>query len=97
MPVRDWDADFLRSKRSKQDAVADDIIRNIFSSEDPAMVNSFYNTTQRTAKKLPEDLPQDVKDYFEQGDKLPVWASKSLLKRGEEFYIENGPMIAMVH
>lgn len=95
-PLHDWSQTFLEAKRKRQDEEADKIIKKIFSSGNPEDINSFYGMIQRTAVVLPPQLPKYLKDYFAKGEKLPDWADETLIKKGREFYIEHGPMIAMV-
>ena len=95
-PLHDWQADKLDAKRQKADPLADEIIKNIFASTDPAVINSFYHSIQRTSQLLPDNLPDEVKDYFKLGESLPDWADPVLLQHAEQFYIEHGGIIAMV-
>lgn len=96
LPLHNYSQDFLKAKRLKQDAEADEIIKQIFSSGNPEDINTFYSMIQRTAVALPPSLPSYLKDFFAQGERLPEWADKTLIKKGQEFYIEHGAMIAMV-
>ena len=86
----------LNAKRQKTDPLADEIIKNIFVSTDPAIINSFYHSIQRTSQLLPENLPEEVKSYFELGETLPDWADPVLLQHAEQFYIEHGGIIALI-
>jgi len=95
-PLHDWQPDELTAKRQKTDPLADDIIKSIFASSDPAIVNSFYHSIQRTSQLLPDNLPENVKEYFKMGETLPDWADPILLKHAEDFYIEHGGIIALI-
>jgi len=95
-PLHDWQPDELTAKRQKTDPVADAIIKSIFASTDPAIINSFYHSIQRTSQLLPDNLPANVKEYFEMGETLPDWSDPILLQHAESFYIEHGGIIALI-
>ncbi len=95
-PGHNWKTVDFAAKRQQQDPRADALIGKLFASKNALHLNKFYEAIQRTSTELPEELPEDIKAYFEEGDRLPEWANQDLIKRGEEFYIEHGGMIALV-
>ncbi len=95
-PLHNWDATMLASKRLRTDKLADDAIEQLFASDNPAHINSFYNGIQRNSSALPDDLPAYLKDYFNQNETLPSWANPVLIKQAENFFLEHGELISLV-
>lgn len=94
--INDWDTIFLNEKRFKSDDLADQTIKQIFSSTDPEHINAFYGVIQRNSDEIPEKLPAFIKNYFKDHSDLPSWASPYMLKKAEDFYATHGGMIALV-
>ncbi len=96
LPINNWTVDFLESKRNVQDKEADEVIAKIFDKSNPEAINSFYHYIHRTSETLPDDLPDYIKNYFNNNVALPEWTNPLLLKKAEEFYMDHGGIISLV-
>jgi hypothetical protein len=95
-PMHNWDEAFLASKRLRTDELADNTIKTLFATDNPAHINSFYSSIQRNSDRLPDDLPDYLKTYFNQNETLPVWANPVLIKQAEKFFLAHGELISLV-
>lgn len=95
-PMHNWDEAFLASKRLRTDELADNTIKTLFATDNPAHINSFYSSIQRNSDRLPDDLPDYLKNYFNQNETLPVWANPVLIKQAEKFFLAHGELISLV-
>ncbi len=97
--INSWKGIDLESRRSVMDPVADDVIRQIISNGEEAIVNNVFMALIHN-DQVPDGLPPEVSEYFNATSKLPAWADndegRELIRRGERVYSDNGPAIALL-
>ncbi|MBL6445635.1 DUF2236 domain-containing protein [Fulvivirga sp. 29W222] len=98
-----WSDDFLESKRSETDPIADQVVATIIESGYEEKINEVFTHLVRnssfnakTFSSLPKKVSEVVTSYFEETKNLPSWADASLMRTGEEVFTLYGPEIAMI-
>jgi ER-bound oxygenase mpaB/B'/Rubber oxygenase, catalytic domain len=95
--VKDWNSEYLQAKRLESDDFADKTVNHVLKdSHDKAVLNKLFATLNRNNQALPEDLPIEIREYFEKSSKLPEWANQDLIDFGQDFYLQNGILICML-
>jgi len=91
-----WTADFLESKRSHTDELADSTVAKIMARKEVAEVNHLFGMITRDDEQLPADAPEELKEYFKQTAILPDWADQDLIDLGQQVYIRHGIWISLL-
>jgi ER-bound oxygenase mpaB/B'/Rubber oxygenase, catalytic domain len=95
--IKDWNSEYLQAKRLESDDFADKTVNHVLKdSHDKAVLNKLFATLNRNNQALPEDLPIEIREYFEKSSKLPEWANQDLIDFGQDFYLQNGILICML-
>lgn len=89
-----WSKDALRSVRKFGDRTADDVIRSLFEKSDTSIVRQLMGIMMRSDEPIPAALPAAAKAYFAQTEKLPAWADRELIRRGQRVFTDYGWMMA---
>jgi hypothetical protein len=77
------------------DEPADRAVGELFEKHDLEAVGRLMRTLVRNDALPPQELPEYVKRYLEDTDDLPPWADLARIRRGSEFFADNGPAIVM--
>ncbi len=96
LPQHNWSTDFLQSKRTQMDPVADVVIQSILEQHEESMVNRLFDAMVSNDDIIPEQMPPEVRNYFALNHQLPTWADKDLIALGEQVYIRHGLLMSMV-
>lgn len=91
-----WTAAFLEEKRSHTDPLADEVVETIMQKKEEAEVNHLFSIFVKDSDHLPEEAPEEIKQYFEQTAQLPEWADQDLLALGQQIYIRHGVWVSLL-
>ncbi|UII31422.1 DUF2236 domain-containing protein [Fulvivirga ulvae] len=98
-----WSDDFLESKRSETDPVADNVVATIIESGYEEKINEVFTHLVRnssfnaeTFSSLPGEVNKVVTAYFRETSHLPSWLNTTLMRKGEEVFTLYGPEISMI-
>jgi len=94
--AQEWSDDFLQTKRMMADPVADRLVKDIMASGESDKVNHLFNVITKNKYHLSEDVPAEIKNYFDDTEKLPEWADKDLIDLGQQIYIRHGIWISLL-
>lgn len=93
-----WSDALLEPMRQAGDPLADDVIAQLFSHSQASSVNELMKTLVANETPEPATLPDVVRDYLAQTDRLPEWADPALIAQGEDVFWRFGPkMILILH
>jgi len=96
LKAREWTTEFLESKRKMTDPLAGGVVNQIIQNGQKNQVNSLFNIITDDDGSLPEDLPIEVRDYFEKTAVLPDWADPDLIALGQNIYTRHGMLITIL-
>lgn len=83
-----WTTEFLDKMRHTSDPYADKVIDDIFEHHEVETVNKVLVALINNDQELPEDLPPQVKEFFERTGKLPEWADHKQIEVGQNLFLE---------
>lgn len=92
----DWNADMLNSKRRVMDPLADRTVAAIMARKEVNTINHLFESIVIDKNKLPENAPEELKEYFSQSAKLPEWADQDLIDMGQQIYLRHGIWIGLL-
>jgi len=84
--IKYYQNDFLDQARKRTDPLADAAIKSIFESGRAADFRSIIQSLDHNNYSLPNGLPLEVKDFFDQSRQLPQWADVQLIQKGQKFF-----------
>lgn len=85
----------LQSYRLKSDPIADNVITSIIQKSEVEGINNLFLKLRGNTDLSEVDLPESVKDYFEQTKKLPDWIDQKKIKMGQKVFAKHGPQISL--
>ena len=95
--------EFLTTKRTHTDPLADKVISSIIESGNEDNINEVFHGLVRNSdynpeafESLPKEVSSLVNDYFEATHNLPSWADAKKMKKGEQVFSVYGPEISML-
>jgi hypothetical protein len=89
--------DRLDAFRKEGDAIADQVVAQIFESGDRETIRNVLTKSFSNSDILPEALPQQVQQYFDEQGKLPEWANIPQLKHAQAFFARHAqPIMGML-
>jgi hypothetical protein len=91
-----WTAELLNKMRMVGDPEADNVITTLFRNREVGAVNSLMDQLVKNAELDPAQLPDIVKNYLDQSDRLPDWADPDKIERGSQFFCLHGPEIVLL-
>lgn len=86
----------LDSLRLVGDPIPDRLIEELARDQSLAEVNRTMRHLVANDHPIPEELPDNVERWLHETDSLPDWADRARLDRGHAFFVEHGPMIALI-
>ncbi|MDF7818319.1 oxygenase MpaB family protein [Runella sp. MFBS21] len=95
-PPQSWSDEFLENKRLHTDLVADEVVKSIMKQGEKNHVNRLFGMIVNDNDTLPEELPHQLKKYFEDTAQLPPWADEDMIKLGQQIYIRHGVLISLL-
>jgi len=89
---------FLTSMRQVADPLADNAVSHFLhqGSQGREAGQRIFNILVHNDSPVPDDLPQELKDFFQHSDALPDWVDMALLHEGEQVFSAVGPEIVML-
>ncbi len=91
-----WSNEMLDEMRQVGDPSADRVVAALADQGQIESVNQLLHSLVHNDTPPPEQLPPEVRDYFETTNDLPAWADPVKIHAGQEFFNRFGPQIAMV-
>ncbi|MEM7035689.1 MAG: oxygenase MpaB family protein [Bacteroidota bacterium] len=85
-----WSDEFLESMRQHTDPLGDATIKSIMENGEEDIVNKIFSQLRMNVQLERDDVPDDLKEYFEKASVLPEWADMDLIAKGEQFFAEYG-------
>jgi hypothetical protein len=89
-----WSDATLDEMRQHGDPLADEAVAKLLGSGDVAAVQALMNTLIRNDQAVPEDLPPELRDYFEATAEFDL-PELTRIEAGEEFFATHGPEILL--
>ena len=90
------DTDWLEQQRYKSDPIADEVIAKIIEGGSLDSVNLIFDHVMKNQEIPSDEMPDALRNYFEETAALPAWANKGLIREGEKFFQEHGSQICMM-
>ncbi|QHT68310.1 DUF2236 domain-containing protein [Rhodocytophaga rosea] len=87
---------FLQAMREETDPVADQVIEHLFTKGELKNVNGWLTSLSDNNEALPADLPEPVRQYFEQTSQLLEWADRKQMHKGAVFFSKHVQAILSV-
>jgi hypothetical protein len=87
---------FLQTMRSETDPVTDQVIEYLFTKGELKNVNGWIASLTGNNETLPINLPEPVRQYFEQTAQLPAWADTKQMASGALFFSKHVQAILSV-
>lgn len=94
--TQDWSPEFLESKRLRKDAFADDLVEVMMNHKGLGKVNHLFQLITSDFQRLPDDAPDELKQYFKESACLPSWADKDLIDLGQQTFIRHGIWVSLL-
>lgn len=85
-----WSAAGLEAARERGDALADEVVRAIFSAGRLPAINALIATMVRNDDPVPAGLPPAAEDYFRRTAALPQWADPAKLAQAAAVFERAG-------
>lgn len=85
----------LQSFRLKTDPIADKVIEDIIATSQIENINKLFLQLRSNEDLSKADLPDSVKNYFEQTKSLPDWIDQDKVAAGQKVFAKHGPQIAL--
>lgn len=85
----------LNELRQHGDPVADRAVEAVFSRGGVSEVNKVLQTLVRVDQPVPSQLPKEVQKYLKETVKLPDWADKKTIERGQKLFETSGLEITL--
>jgi hypothetical protein len=93
MAAQHWEDAFLDAMRRVGDPPADALLTQLVNRHGIERVDALMASLVRNDDLVPEDLPPAVRDYLAETARLPEWADRALIARGEAFFELNWAVI----
>ncbi len=96
--VTRWSTDFLQTKRTIADPLADSTIEAVLlqGERHERIVQDLLNQFLENDSPVPPGLPPHLEAYFRDQNALPEWADAHRMRRGAEVFAIYGPEIVWV-
>src|SRR5437763_16890983 len=91
-----WTDSLLEPMRQAGDPLADAVIAELFAKSEIGAVNELMKNLITNEFPEPAGLPDIVRDYLEQTDRLPDWANPELIAAGEKVFWRYGPKLVLI-
>lgn len=85
----------LEHYRLKMDPIADKVIADIIASSEVEGINNLFLQLRNNADLSKADLPDSVKNYFEETKALPDWMDQQKVLAGQKVFAKHGPQISL--
>ncbi|MFD2573184.1 oxygenase MpaB family protein [Spirosoma soli] len=82
--------------RHQTDPLADQVITDILKLGEENLVNQLLQELTQNSDGLPQNLPPEVKAYFDRTAHLPAWADRELIALGQDVFARHGMLISMI-
>lgn len=92
MTNRNWSDEFLHSMRQQCDPPADEAVRELFSRGLVGSANELMRQLVASESVAAEQLPEPLREYFENSGRLPSWAERELIQEGQAVFSRCGPL-----
>ncbi|MEM7194498.1 MAG: oxygenase MpaB family protein [Pseudomonadota bacterium] len=88
----------LENKRWRGDPLVESIVKQLVDENRSTEMNSLdlFSKLVRTTDEIPPELPERVRRYFSDTERMPDWADRSKLKIASQVFSEYGPEIVLV-
>lgn len=83
-----WTPEFFDRMRQMGDPYADKVIASVYAESQLPAVNKLLASLIRNDQPVSEELPEKVRQFFEETAVLPPWADKDLIRIGEGLFAE---------
>lgn len=93
MSAKRWTTEFLQQQRKVTDSTADKVMADLVENHGITRVNAIFRSLVDNDGIVPEEMPQEVKDYLAETSELPDWADPDLIARGEDFFDRHWPLV----
>ena len=93
MTSQRWPTAFLESQRKVTDSTADKVMEDLIEKHGIGHVNQIFRSLVDNDGIVPDEMPQEVKDYLAETAVLPEWADPELILRGEDFFDRHWPLV----
>jgi hypothetical protein len=91
-----WNDRFLDTMRAQGDPQADAVVQALFAEGKVATINQLMRLLFRNDTALPEEMPELVRDYFEQTVALPEWADQRKIAQGAALFGQHASRIMLL-
>ncbi|WP_158531122.1 oxygenase MpaB family protein [Algoriphagus chordae] len=92
----DWTTEKLAAKRHVMDPLADKTVAAIMAKKEVNTINHLFESIVLDQNKLPDDAPEELRDFFKQSAILPEWADQDLINMGQQIYLRHGIWIGIL-
>jgi hypothetical protein len=97
MGVRVWTDDVLDGLRLVGDPYADGLVARYFEGQSSPAPRHLIHHLVATEHLAPEHRSLEIEEYLHADPPLPDWVDEGSLRRGEEFFLQWGLLIGMLH
>jgi hypothetical protein len=79
--------------RQQTDLLADQAVKAIYISENKAHFRKLFDTLTRNDYVIPQEFPNEVKEYLEKTRYVPAFADRKRMARGAQFFGRHAPSL----
>ena len=92
MTTRHWTNEFMDSMRQQCDPAADEAVAALFDRGLVGSTNELMKQLVARESVSVEQLPEPLREYFQNSGRLPSWADRELIQEGQAVFSRCGPL-----